>query len=231
MRTTIRSFTPLFLLLTLLVLGTSACDNYPDSSSGQNSVYDLLGPDEDEPDVDDPDADGRPDDSDDPVESDPCEGVDRDLDWDCDGIPNSRDVLTIGPDGDEADEVGFHVSTVWWTEAASQISAVGYGFGGEEDWEFLGINPSRVGSWWVVSLADGDYRMTLRGAANGQWADYDAYCRDGVENIDEEIVRDPACCWNPNDNSYAVGVHVELGLAIPGDCGDILEMIAESGGQ
>ncbi len=208
----------LFVLFT--ALGMSGCDLF---SVGYDFPTEL-----DDADADDDDS--RPNDDDDEP-ADPCEGVDRDEDWDCDGIPESRDLLTVGPNGDASDEVAFHVSTVWWTELASQISAVGYGFGGDSDWEFLGINPVRVGSWWVVSLEDGDYRMTLRGADSDEWADYDAYCRDGVEDSDGETVRDPACCRNPNDDSYAVAVHVEDGLAAPGDCGDILEMIAKSGGQ
>lgn len=179
-----------------------------DSAADDDDATEPPLPDDD--DVTEPPAD---DDDNDAAEGDPCDGVDRSEDWDCDGRNEIGDVYLSDPDSNVS---YFHAGTVDWTDDADDISSVGYGWGGNADWQFLGINPelSDNESWWEVELdadADGDgdgctlYRHTLRGAFDSQWADL--ACED-ADTRDVACMFDAGCAIQGIPPGYAMAVRV-----------------------
>ena len=206
--TTPRTFT--FCLLNLLLvaaIGLAGCPGWADEKSADDlglgdddsaappSDDDSAADDDDStPPLPDDDDATEPADDDDAAQNDPCDGIDREEDFDCDGVPNAEpaDVFLTDPD---APRVLFRKSTVGWTSSSSNISVVGSGFGGEDDWSFLELPPSSQGSWWQVNLQPGVYRLTLRGPSDSQWADFNDYC---------ETSGDPACMLDEGCQIYDI---------------------------
>lgn len=134
------------------------------------------------------DDDSTPVEDDDDATPDPCEGIDSDVDWDCDGNVDTENGESYFPDP-EFPRALFRTETVGWTSDPDEVSGAGSGFGDEDpesdpsDWDFdpeaRPVDMIGDGRFWESYLdpfADGDedgctvYRHTIRGEGN-RWAD------------------------------------------------------------
>jgi hypothetical protein len=237
-----------FLLLSTLALALGGCNLFPgfliEESDDDNDAADddsATGDDDTTADDDDSSLPADDDDTatdDDDATEDPCEGFDRDVDWDCDGNADVENGESYFPDPYNPRAL-FRDDTVSWTSDSDEVSGAGYGYGGDadEDPSDWGFDPeSRPialigdGDFWEAELdpyADGDedgctvYRHTLRGEGVDQWADLacegpnaDPACLADCE--DKFAMAVVACDWGTHVASAVERVDIpDTGLDCP----------------
>ena len=136
-----------------------------------------------------------------PITYDPDDDVDDDglADGDLDWLVAVNDTLC------------FSSELVPWS---GDVYVVGWGFGGEDDWNELDNAAYEYDDWFCFDFTDngGAYRVNVRSSAQ-DWGDLASYC---------DTVADPLCWPNPEDEGggSAVCLQVDRGGVVSADCSD-----------